>query len=81
MSIKMEICSKNENFHALGNSAKVWYNDGEVIIMYAKLTIPERLKDLRVMQKHLTLEELAKQTGLFCQFFQSQVFLHDAQVF
>lgn len=32
--------------------------------MYAKLTIPERLKDLRVMQKHLTLEELAEQTGL-----------------
>ena len=34
------------------------------VIMYAKLTIPERLKDLRVMQKHLTLEELAEQTGL-----------------
>ena len=32
--------------------------------MYAKLTIPERLKDLRVMQKHLTVEELAEQTGL-----------------
>ena len=32
--------------------------------MYAKLTIPERLKDLRVMEKHLTLEELAEQTGL-----------------
>ena len=32
--------------------------------MYAKLTFPERLKDLRVMQKHLTLEELAEQTGL-----------------
>ena len=32
--------------------------------MYAKLTIPERLKDLRVMQKHMTLEELAEQTGL-----------------
>ena len=34
------------------------------VIMYAKLTIPERLKDLRVAQKHLTLEELAEQTGL-----------------
>ena len=32
--------------------------------MYAKLTIPERLKDLRVMQKHLTLEELTEKTGL-----------------
>ena len=32
--------------------------------MYAKLTIPERLKDLRVMDKHLTLEQLAEQTGL-----------------
>ena len=27
--------------------------------MYAKLTIPERLKDLRVVDKHLTLEQLA----------------------
>ena len=26
--------------------------------MYAKLTIPERLKDLRVVDKHLTLEQL-----------------------
>ena len=32
--------------------------------MYAKLTIPERLKDLRVVDKHLTLEQLAEQTGL-----------------
>ena len=32
--------------------------------MYAKLTIPERLKDLRVVDKHLTLEQLADQTGL-----------------
>jgi transcriptional regulator with XRE-family HTH domain len=32
--------------------------------MYAKLTIPERLKDLRVEDKHLTLQELADQTGL-----------------
>ena len=31
--------------------------------MYAKLTIPERLKDLRVVDKHLTLEQLAEQTG------------------
>ena len=30
----------------------------------AKLTIPERLKDLRVVDKHLTLEQLAEQTGL-----------------
>ena len=29
--------------------------------MYAKLTIPERLKDLRVVDKHLTLEHLAEQ--------------------
>ena len=32
--------------------------------MYAKLTIPERLKDLRVVDRHLTLEQLAEQTGL-----------------
>ena len=31
--------------------------------MYVKLTIPERLKDLRV-ERHLTLEQLAQQTGL-----------------
>lgn len=31
--------------------------------MYVKLTIPERLKDLRV-ERHLTLEQLAAQTGL-----------------
>ena len=30
--------------------------------MYAKLTIPERLKDLRVVDKHLTLEQLAEAT-------------------
>lgn len=32
--------------------------------MYAKLTTQERLKDLRVIDKHLTLEQLAEQTGL-----------------
>ena len=32
--------------------------------MYTKLSIPERLKDLRVVDKHLTLEHLAEQTGL-----------------
>ena len=32
--------------------------------MYVKLSIPERLKDLRVVDKHLTLEQLAAQTGL-----------------
>ena len=32
--------------------------------MYAKLTVPEKLKDLRIMDKHLALEELAEQTGL-----------------
>ena len=26
--------------------------------MYTKLSIPERLKDLRVVDKHLTLEQL-----------------------
>lgn len=31
--------------------------------MYVKLSIPERLKDLRV-EKHLTLEQLAEKTGL-----------------
>ena len=32
--------------------------------MYTKLSIPERLKDLRVVDKHLTLEQLAEQTSL-----------------
>ena len=32
--------------------------------MQTKLSIPERLKDLRVVDKHLTLEQLAEQTGL-----------------
>ncbi|MCD7805828.1 MAG: helix-turn-helix domain-containing protein [Lachnospiraceae bacterium] len=32
--------------------------------MEVKLTIQERLKDLRVVDKHLTLEQLAEQTGL-----------------
>ena len=32
--------------------------------MYTKLSIPERLKDLRVVDMHLTLEQLAEQTGL-----------------
>lgn len=31
--------------------------------MYVKLSIPERLKDLRI-ERHLTLEQLAEQTGL-----------------
>ena len=34
------------------------------IWMHTKLSIPERLKDLRVVDKHLTLEQLAEQTGL-----------------
>ena len=32
--------------------------------MYTNLSIPERLKYLRVVDKHLTLEQLAEQTGL-----------------
>ena len=32
--------------------------------MYTNLSISERLKDLRVVDKHLTLEQLAEQTGL-----------------
>ena len=31
--------------------------------MYTKLSIPERLKDLRVVDKHLTLEQLAEADG------------------
>ena len=30
------------------------------IWMHTKLSIPERLKDLRVVDKHLTLEQLAE---------------------
>ena len=37
---------------------------GSIDWMYTKLSIPERLKDLRVVDKHLTLEQLAEQTGL-----------------
>lgn len=32
--------------------------------MHTKLSIPKRLKDLQVVNKHLTLEQLAEQTGL-----------------
>ena len=32
--------------------------------MYVQLTMAERLKDLRVIDKKLTLEHLAEQTGL-----------------
>lgn len=32
--------------------------------MYVKLMVSERLKDLRT-ERHLTLEQLAKQTGIF----------------
>ena len=32
--------------------------------MYVQLTMTERLKDLRVIDKKLTLEQLAEQTGL-----------------
>ena len=32
--------------------------------MYTKLSIPERLKDLRVVDKHLTLEQLMKAESL-----------------
>ena len=32
--------------------------------MHIKLSNPERLKDLRLVDKHLILEQLAEQTGL-----------------
>ena len=32
--------------------------------MQVKLSIQERLKDLRVVDKHLTLEQLSEQTGI-----------------
>ena len=32
--------------------------------MHTKLSIPERLKDLRVVDKHLTLEQLAELWGV-----------------
>lgn len=34
------------------------------IFIRTKLSIPERLKDLRVVDKHLTMEQLTEQTGL-----------------
>lgn len=34
--------------------------------MHTKLTIPERLKDLRVVEKKLSLQELADATGIPC---------------
>ena len=41
-----------------------FYLDGRGISMHTKLTPQERLKDLRVVDKHLTLEQLEAQTGL-----------------
>ena len=48
----------------------LWYNTKrrcfsteENINMYVKLTVPERLKDLRV-ERGLTLEQLAEATGI-----------------
>ena len=41
-----------------------FYPDGRGISMHTKLTPQERLKDLRVVDKHLTLEQLEAQTGL-----------------
>ena len=32
--------------------------------MHMKLSIPKRLKDLQVVDKHLALEQLVEQTGL-----------------
>lgn len=50
----MESCYNEDN----GKS-----NIGRGLWMYVKLTIPERLQDLR-KERHLTLEQLAEQTGL-----------------
>jgi DNA-binding XRE family transcriptional regulator len=47
----------------------LWYNTKRDVLergeynMYVKLTVPERLKDLRV-ERGLTLEQLAEATGL-----------------
>ena len=47
---------------------KMWYDRVETGYgswkMYVQLTMAERLKDLRVIDKKLTLEQLAEQTGL-----------------
>ena len=34
--------------------------------MHTKLTIPERLKDLRVSEKKMSLQELSDATGIPC---------------
>lgn len=47
---------------------EMWYDRVETGYggwkMYVQLTMAERLKDLRVIYKKLTLEQLAEQTGL-----------------
>ena len=47
---------------------EMWYDKVETGYggwkMYVQLTMAERLKDLRVIDKKLTLEQLAEQTGL-----------------
>ena len=64
MSKRMEKLLKSADFHAYGQA---WYDEcstcteGET--MYAKLTTPEKLKDLRI-ERGLTLEQLAEATGL-----------------
>ena len=68
MSKRMEIAPKNEKIHAYGQARnkggkRLYYNAQEAVGMYGKLTVSERLKDLRV-ERHLTLGQLAEQTGI-----------------
>lgn len=69
ISKTMENGLKPAYFHAYGihgimvEKGRIFLTRGG-IWMQTKLSIPERLKDLRVVDKHLTLEQLAEQTGL-----------------
>ena len=67
MSKRSEKQREKEKFHALG---ALCYNGIETLIyrdgggfVHVKLTVQERLKDLRT-SRHMTLEELAAETGL-----------------
>lgn len=69
MSKTMEKSAETGYFHAYGNRGIIlvsadFKEERGLIFMYVKLSIPERLKDLRVVDKHLTLEQLANETGL-----------------
>lgn len=69
ISKRMEIAPKNENVHAFGKLCIIIDADSNTATLkeyadkYVRLSISERLKDLRV-ERHLALEQLVTETGL-----------------